>query len=91
MISLMVEGIPASMTVRASELPNNQIQVIAELFNVAPQSIKKFRWGLTRVGPEHVHAGSTWYTVQYRDSDFFGVTETIRIGKLGVILERVKK
>ena len=90
MKSTMVEGVPAMTTVAASYLANYQIQAIAQMFKVAPQSIKTFRWGLTRVGPEHVHAGSTWYTIHY-DGPGFRATETIRVGRSGKILERVKQ
>ena len=64
-LARMVEGIPQISTVDFDVIPLEQLILIGHTFNVAPEAIQTFRWGTALAPPNHPHAGTMWFRIQY--------------------------
>jgi hypothetical protein len=79
-------GVKEMVTLDMGSLDSNQVRVISQIFDIPRDNISKFRWGPSLAPPPHQLAGSTWYTVWYRQ-DETQLSSTVRIDSTGSVIE----
>ena len=62
-LSLMKSGLPAYKTVSADQLSDDQRRAVGRVFEVAPETISKFRWGPVMALPGSPNAGASFVTL----------------------------